>query len=52
MLIPEKEIVMYLDQHESGVHVNCDETCPLNGKVERYHSHDYDGLLVCGCLEE
>lgn len=54
--------------HNNGVHVRCrlaklwagvkrvgDGTpaaCPLAGKVERLHSHDYDGLLVCGCPEE
>jgi len=24
-------------------------SCPLAGKVERFHSHDHDGPLVCGC---
>jgi hypothetical protein len=23
--------------------------CPHAGKVERFHSHDFDGSLVCGC---
>lgn len=34
-------------QHDNGVHINCNAECPLNGKVERFHSHDYDGLIVC-----
>jgi hypothetical protein len=25
--------------------------CLLAGKVERLHSHDFDGPLVCGCEE-
>lgn len=23
--------------------------CVLAGKVERFHSHDHDGPLACGC---
>ncbi len=57
-----------LDLHSNGVHVECkpipsgatwkkigDGThrrCPLAGKVERFHSHDFDGPLICGCEEE
>lgn len=26
-------------------------SCPKAGTIERFHSHDYDGLLVCGCIE-
>lgn len=25
--------------------------CVLAGKVEQFHSHDFDGPLVCGCDE-
>jgi hypothetical protein len=55
------------DLHLSGVHVECtlapkwagvrrigDGTwrrCPLAGTVERFHAHDYDGPLVCGCTD-
>jgi len=53
--------------HINGVHVHCtlaplwtttkrigDGTpakCPDAGKVERFHSHDHEGLLACGCHE-
>ncbi len=38
--------------HDNGVHVECDEDeCTLSGKVERFHSHDYDGPVIC-CDEE
>lgn len=55
------------DMHISGVHALCrpadvwagvravgDGTprkCPLAGKVERFHAHDFDGPLVCGCAD-
>ena len=26
--------------------------CHLHGRVERFHSHDHDGPLACGCEEE
>lgn len=26
--------------------------CVRAGKVDRFHSHDFDGLLVCGCPED
>lgn len=51
--------------HANGVHVHCrlakvwagarrigDGTagrCAYAGKVERFHSHDHDGPLACGC---
>lgn len=50
------------DTHMSGVHVNCRKPwsgqyedhprrCRYAGKVERVHSHDFDGTLVCGCVD-
>lgn len=41
-------------QHDSGVHVNCPKhvDCDRPGTVDRFHAHDYDGPLVCGCDEE
>ena len=40
------------EQHSNGVHVHCQsKECRYAGKVERWHSHDYDGPLVCGCEE-
>ena len=50
----------YTQQHGSGVHVNCRparpnhgtdsaNSCKHGGAVERWHAHDYEGLLVCGC---
>jgi hypothetical protein len=53
----------YTQQHDNGVHVNCRPAhdknvgsgsparCAYAGGVERVHSHDYDGPLVCGCEE-
>lgn len=53
----------YTQQHDSGVHVNCRPAgsrkvgggstngCRHAGAVERWHAHDYEGLLVCGCIE-
>lgn len=38
------------DQHVSGVHVNCGSGCDRAGTVDRLHSHDYEGELVC-CSE-
>jgi hypothetical protein len=39
-------------QHDNDVHVNCDpKECNLAGKVARFHSHDYDGPIVC-CDED
>jgi hypothetical protein len=45
--------------HDAGVHVDCVNTgsrhaprekkCHYAGKIERVHSHEFDGLLVCGC---
>lgn len=48
--------------HDNGVHVRCqpprhrviggngDATnCRLAEHVEQYHSHDWDGPLICGC---
>lgn len=26
--------------------------CVQAGRVERFHSHEFDGLLVCGCSED
>lgn len=26
--------------------------CHLYGRVERFHSHDHEGPLACGCEEE
>lgn len=56
------------DLHNAGVHVECtpadnwtstkkvgDGTprkCVLAGKLERFHSHDFDGPLVCGCDDD
>lgn len=41
------------EQHDNGVHVNCTPSeCKYAGAVERWHSHDYSGLLVCGCEED
>jgi|GEM_PF-5974749 len=47
------------DLHHNGIHVECrpagrycNDTwrqCPRAGRVERYHGHDHDGPLVCGC---
>jgi hypothetical protein len=53
--------------HANGVHVECklaprwaggkrigDGTwrrCPRAGTVDRFHSHDHDGPLACGCPE-
>lgn len=45
--------------HASGVHYGCKpgknsgswRSCRHAGKVERFHDHDYDGPLVCGCDE-
>lgn len=55
------------DLHEAGLHIMCrpallwsgvrrigDGTwrrCPLAGKMERFHSHEFDGPLICGCPE-
>lgn len=57
-------IATLLELHTSGVHVRCrplawgkkngDGThrrCPMAGKVERIHDHDYPGPLLCGCDE-
>lgn len=44
-----KEIVA--QQHSCGVHLNCDKKCKYSGKVERFHSHDYDGPIEC-CDDE
>lgn len=38
-------------QHDNGVHINCNGTCPHNGTVEKFHSHDYDGIVIC-CDDE
>jgi hypothetical protein len=45
--------------HCSGVHVECQpmgryggdspHSCKYAGRVERWHAHDFEGLLVCGC---
>ena len=51
--------------HHNGVHALCTlaplwakakrigdgthRSCPLAGKVERFHGHDHDGPLACGC---
>ena len=58
---PGIETTQQDELHDSGVHVECrpahgrpDGTwrhCTLAGKVERFHSHDYQGPLVCGCNE-
>jgi hypothetical protein len=47
------------DLHDAGVHAECSNSgtktaprerrCKLAGKVERFHSHEFDGPLVCGC---
>jgi hypothetical protein len=37
--------------HMAGVHIMCGADCSRAGTIERYHSHDYDGPLVCGCHE-
>ena len=53
--------------HAAGVHIDCkladrwagskrsrDGTwrrCLLAGRIERFHTHDYDGPLVCGCSD-
>ena len=38
--------------HVNGVHVECARRdCPAAGTVDRFHSHDYDGPLVC-CDDE
>jgi hypothetical protein len=58
---------LHADLHASGVHVDCklaplwaktkrigDGTwrqCPHAGKIERFHAHDHDGPLRCGCRE-
>lgn len=51
------------DMHYAGVHTRCRyapprsgdgwKKCHLAGKVERFHSHDFDGPLydACGCAE-
>jgi hypothetical protein len=55
------------EQHANGVHVNCrlaplwagvarigensPDSCRYAGQVARFHGHDYDGPLVCGCEE-
>jgi hypothetical protein len=51
----------YTQQHDSGVHINCKpkgryggdsvNSCKYAGYGERWHAHDYEGLLVCGCVE-
>lgn len=38
-------------QHDNGVHINCNGECPRFGTVDRFHSHDYDGLIIC-CDDE
>lgn len=46
--------------HRSGVHVECRprsgryggdswRSCKYAGRVERFHAHDFEGPLVCGC---
>ena len=51
--------------HLNGVHIRCTSAplwagvrrigdgtpakCPLAGTVDRFHSHDHDGPLECGC---
>lgn len=51
--------------HDNGVHVECTlaplwvgvkrvgdgtpASCPVAGTVARFHSHDHDGPLACGC---
>lgn len=53
------------DLHGSGIHTECTlaplwagvrrigdgtpDRCPLAGRIERFHAHDYDGPMVCGC---
>lgn len=55
------------DQHGAGVHLECTRApiwagtkrigdgtsrkCPKAGTLDRFHSHDYDGPLVCGCRD-
>lgn len=52
--------VEYLkDLHYAGVHIQCASTgskyapdfrrCRHAGKIERIHSHEFDGPLICGC---
>jgi hypothetical protein len=48
----DNETINFMDeivaqQHDNGVHINCNATCPKWGTIERFHSHDYDGLLIC-----
>lgn len=38
-------------EHSNGVHVRCGTDCKDAGKVARFHGHDYDGPLICGCDE-
>ncbi len=35
------------EQHDNGVHLNCGSECNRAGQVERFHSHDYSGLVIC-----
>jgi hypothetical protein len=37
--------------HDNGIHVRCGRDCEHAGSVERFHSHDHDGPLVCDCDE-
>lgn len=50
------------EMHDNGVHTACHHAprrpgnprgsagaCPRAGTVERFHSHDFDGPLACGC---
>lgn len=39
-------------QHDNGVHIECSsEECAYAGNVARFHSHDYDGPIIC-CDDE
>jgi hypothetical protein len=66
MPVPVSEYVWGL--HNNGIHTRCgladlwtktkrigDGTprkCEYAGKVERFHSHDFDGPLDCGCDDD
>jgi hypothetical protein len=48
----DNETINFMDQivaqqHDNGVHIDCNATCPMWGTVERFHSHDYDGIVIC-----
>lgn len=48
------------DLHHNGVHIECHpahdrrkqstaRSCHRAGGVERFHSHSFEGPLICGC---